>query len=340
MQIAIHHRPGSFSDKWIEYCDQHNVHYKLVDCYASDIIGQLQDCDGLMWHWSHGDHRDILFARQLTYSLEIMGKKVFPDSTTCWHFDDKVGQKYLLEAIGAPLVPSYVFYDKRQALDWAKKTTYPKVFKLRGGAGSENVRLVNDHSKAKQFINRAFSKGFKAKNRMHLFKNRLWHFRRDRDLKSLLNIGKGIGRLIIPTNAEKHLPVEKNYVYFQDMYRENDHDIRVNVIGKRAFAIKRMVRDDDFRASGSGKIIYATDQIPGTCIALSFLISKQLRSQCLTYDFVFQGNTPLVVEISYGFSQDAYIPCPGYWNDNLQLIEGQFNPEYFMIEDFIQTLAH
>ena len=28
----------------------------------------------------------------------VFGIKVFPDSNTAWHFDDKVGQKYLLEA--------------------------------------------------------------------------------------------------------------------------------------------------------------------------------------------------------------------------------------------------
>ena len=87
----------------------------------------MSDCDALMWNWDHTNPKDVLFARQLTYSLETMGKKVFPDSRTCWHFDDKVGQKYLLEAVGAPLVPSYVFYDKDEAIAWTERTEFPKV---------------------------------------------------------------------------------------------------------------------------------------------------------------------------------------------------------------------
>jgi len=146
MKIAIHKRPGSFSDRWIEYCNQKNINYKIVNCYDSDIINQLKDCSGLMWHWNHGDYREQNFARQLIISIEKMGAKVFPNSNTCWHFDDKVGQKYLLEAIGAPLAPTYVFYDKKSAFDWIDKTTFPKVFKLRGGAGSLNVKLV-EHKK-------------------------------------------------------------------------------------------------------------------------------------------------------------------------------------------------
>ena len=96
----------------------------------------MDDCDALMWHHFQTNPKAILFAKQLLFALEQSGKKVFPDFRTGWHFDDKLGQKYLLEAIDAPLVPSYVFYDKKEALEWVQKTDFPKVFKLRGGAGS------------------------------------------------------------------------------------------------------------------------------------------------------------------------------------------------------------
>ncbi len=56
-----------------------------------------------MWHFHQGSPRDILFAKQLIFALQTSGKRVFPDFNTVWHFDDKVGQKYLLEAIEAPI---------------------------------------------------------------------------------------------------------------------------------------------------------------------------------------------------------------------------------------------
>ena len=338
MKIAIHKRPASFSARWILYCQENNVPFKIVNCYDSDIIEQLKDCDGLMWHWAHYDHKAQLFARQLTYSLEIVGKKVFPDSKTCWHYDDKLGQKYLLEVIGAPFVPTYVFYDKSQALKWAENARYPMVFKLRGGAGSENVKIVRDIPKAKKLIKQAFGKGFKARDRKNFLKERLWHFKRDKDFTTLFKISKGIGRLFIPTEAEKTLHSEKNYVYFQEFIPENDHDIRIIVIGNRAFAIKRMVRERDFRASGSGVIVYDPSQIPRICIEWSFKISSKLQSQCLAYDFVFQNNKPFLVEISYAFARTGYLPCPGYWDETLAWHEGMFYPEWFMIEDFLQDI--
>ena len=48
MKIAIHQTKGSFSDRWIEYCQINEINYKIVNCYDSDIIEQLNDCEGLM----------------------------------------------------------------------------------------------------------------------------------------------------------------------------------------------------------------------------------------------------------------------------------------------------
>lgn len=146
MKIAIHNS-GSFSIRWIKYCKKYAIPFKTVNCYDSDIIKQLKDCDALMWHHDHGKFKDVLSAKKILFALEHAGIKVFPDFHTAWHFDDKVAQKYLLEAINAPLVPSYVFYDKKEALDWATATTYPKVWKLKGGAGAANVKLVRSKKK-------------------------------------------------------------------------------------------------------------------------------------------------------------------------------------------------
>src|SRR5690554_6479566 len=160
MKLAIHHRLGSFSERWIAYCEEKNIEYKIVNAFASDIIQQLSDCDELMWHHHHAQYKDVLAAKPILYALEHAGVKVFPDFKTGWHFDDKVAQKYILEAIGAPLVPSYVFYDEESAFIWANRTFYPKVFKLKGGAGAANVKLVRDQTQCKKLIARAFGKGF------------------------------------------------------------------------------------------------------------------------------------------------------------------------------------
>lgn len=338
-KIAIHARSGSFSDRWIEYCQRKSIPYKTVDCHSSNIIEELADCSFLMWNWSQTYAEDMLIARGLIRAVELMGIRVFPNSETCWHFDDKVSQKYLMEALGAPMVKSYVFLNQARALEWARKTEYPKVFKLRSGAGSSNVFLVNNINKAERLINKAFSTGFSAVSRWNALSERWWRFRRDKTFVSFFNVSRGIFRALVKNPALGRLPVQRNYAYFQDFIPDNDSDIRVIAIGGRAFGIKRMVREGDFRASGSGKILYDPELIPDECIRLTFDLAKKTGSQSLALDFVFSGDNPLIVEMSYAFASHAYLSCPGYWRNDMVWVEGNFHPEDFMVDDLIASSA-
>lgn len=338
--IAIHHREKSFTEKWIEYCEKNDIQYRLVNCFNSDIIDQLKDCDGLMWHWPHTDLKAQLFARQLTYSLEEMGVKVFPDSRTCWHYDDKVSQKYLLEAINAPLIPTYVFFNKEEALDWIEQTDFPKVFKTRNGASSQNVKLIHSKRDATKIINKAFGKGIPSYDKYGMFKESIWKLQRDKSPKAMGRVFKYFAMLPMPASMQPDHVVEKNYVYLQDFIPDNDSDIRIVVIGDRAFAIKRIVREGDFRASGSGRIVYDKHEIPEQTIKNTFDLNKKIQAQSIAVDWVYNSDKQdyQLVEISYAFVKKAYLNCPGYWDSDLKWHSGKFYPEYFMIEDFINNL--
>lgn len=336
MRIGIHQSKISFSERWVSYCRGQGIDYKIVNCYATDIISQLSDCDALMWHYNHKGPKDSKFARQLLSSVESAGKVVFPDMRTAWHFDDKVGQKYLLEAIGAPLAQTYVFYSKEEALTWTKGTTYPKVFKLRNGAGSDNVRLVRDRRHAERLIRKAFGKGFKQYAAWSNLKERYRKYRLGKT--DLANVIRGVLRLYNPPRYAEVTPRERGYIYFQDFIPGNKYDIRVIVIADKAFAIKRMVRGNDFRASGSGFIKYEREHFDEKTLRLAFNVSEKLKSQCMAYDFVYQSGNPVIVEISYGFALEAYDICPGYWDNNLNWYEGPFNPYGWMIEGIVAEI--
>ncbi len=157
--IAIHEEPGSFSDRWIEYCRQHAVDYVAVNCRRSDAIDRVRGARALLWSWHHRRPEDQAVARQLLAAVERMGVKVFPNATTNWHYDDKIAQKYLLEAVGAPLIPSYVFVDQQEAMAWIEAAEFPKVFKLRCGAGSANVVLAKTRREAAALCRRMFGRG-------------------------------------------------------------------------------------------------------------------------------------------------------------------------------------
>jgi len=337
MIIAIHHRKGSFSDRWIKYCEENLINYKIVNAFDNDIIEKVKECDIFMWHHHHGNFKDVLVAKNILYALEHAGVKVFPDFNTAWHFDNKVAQKYLFEAMDIPFVPSYVFYDKKEALLWIENTTFPKVFKLKGGAGAANVKLVKSKSQAIKLVNKAFGKGFPQFDRWQHLKDRYEKYKRGKD--SLVGVVKAIVRLFVNIEFSRLQNNDKGYIYFQDFIPNNNYDLRIIVVNGKAFALKRMVRENDFRASGSGSLIYERKAIDERCIKTAFDTNKQIKAQSIAFDFIFdQHNSPLVVEISYGYAISAYDKCEGYWDEDLNFIEKQFIPQNWMIDNIVESL--
>ncbi|MBX9448445.1 MAG: hypothetical protein KL787_01440 [Taibaiella sp.] len=338
MKIAIHHRNGSFSDQWINYCEQHNMDYKIVDCYSNGIVEELKQFDILLWHWHHNDYKAQLFGRQLAYAVEYTSIQMFPDRNTVWYFDDKIGQRYLLEAIAAPLIDSYVFYDKKSAIEWiSNRSEWPIVFKLKGGAGSRNVKLIPSRSEALRLVNIAFGKGFSPYSGWEYFKGRVKQYK-DKIISWKQLLRSSI-RIVVRPDYLKLMPKERGYLYFQDFIGENECDNRIIVIGDKAFAIKRYNRRNDFRASGSGKIEYPDNEsIDKRLLTISFEIKNALRVQAIAFDYVYHDNEPKLIEISFGFTSKVYEPCKGYWEeDSLNWHPGPIRPQEWIIEDLIRA---
>lgn len=337
MKLAIHSSKWGFSPHWIEYCEAKNIPYKVVDCYSSDIVEQVRDCDVLLWHNHHTLSKDKLFALKLLFALEHAGKKVWPEFNSSWHFDDKVAQKYLLEAINAPLVPTEVFYSKKEALEYVNKTTFPKVFKLRGGAGSSNVKLMHTKADAVKMVNKAFGPGFASYDKWGNIKETVRKYKLGKTSGN--DVLKSLRRLVKSTEFARVHGKEKGYVLFQDFVPNNNFDIRIIVIGDRAFAIKRMVRDNDFRASGSGFVRYEREEMDERCVKISFDVQQTLKASCVAFDYVFdENNNPMIVEINYGFAIEVYYPCPGYWDRQLNWHEGKFHATHFIIDDIVKDI--
>lgn len=336
MKLAIHFTPGGFSDRWIHYCQQNNIPYKVVDCYNTNIVEDLKDCNALMWHHNHALPKDQLFAKQLMFSLEESGMVVFPDFNTAWHFDDKLGQKYLFETLELPAVKAYAFFSKKEAKKWIETTDLPKVFKLRRGAGSRNVWLVKTKSEAKRLINKAFGRGFRQYDAWGAIKENYNKLKQGKStFKKLL---KAAAHLIYPLALEKSIGKERGYVYFQDFIPDNDCDIRIIVVQDKAFAIRRNVRKNDFRASGSGLIEYEKHHFSDETVRLAFNMAEKMKSACVGFDFVYDNGKPMILEVSYGFNKYVYDSCTGYWDKDLNWHPGEINPYGWMVENVISKV--
>lgn len=339
MKIAIADRKGSFSDYWIKYCEEHSIPYKVVNPYDTDIVEQVSDCDAFMWHHHHANYKDALFAKQLLFSLEQAGKVVFPNFRTGWHFDDKLGQKYLFEALGVRAAKSWVFYDKKSAYEWIETTDFPKVFKLRGGAGSANVMLAHNAREAKSFVKRAFGRGFAQFRGNDYVRDRYKAYKaKNITLKALL---RSCGRLLIPTEYAKMHASEKGYVYFQEFIPNEGFDYRLEIVNDKAIAMIRMCREGDFRASGGHDDRFDVSLIPQDVVDFAFKCYDKLGVQSVALDIVRESTTGqlYLIEVSYCYGVDEDEFEHGYWTRDGKHHQEPFNGVYWMIEEVINAIS-
>jgi len=336
--IGIHHREGGWSWRWLELCRQRGHAHEVVDAYRSDLIRKLDRFDVFFWAWSHRETRDLTFAHSIIRSVENVGVLVFPDSQTCWHYDDKVAQKYLLESVGAPLVPTYVFYDERSANEWILETSWPKVFKLRRGAGSSNVKLVRTRAEALRFCKQAFDTGFDPTEKVFDdSKTKLRGIKRPSDaIRLIRKLPHGLQKL---RTRRKYTAREVGYLYFQDFVDNNEYDVRVTIIGNRAFVFRRKTRPGDFRASGSGMVDFDVSYIDGDCISTAFEVADKIGSQSAAFDFVIdEQGRHLIVEVSYTYMDRVVHECPGHFDRNMNWHEGHTWPQDAVFDDIISRL--
>lgn len=124
-----------------------------------DFWEEVSKLDLFIYQWEHYD-RPKQIAQTIIPIIEYeMKVRCFPNWRTSWHFDDKIRQYFILKQHGFPVVESYIFWDKSEALQWIKSAKMPVVFKLKSGAGSYNVVLVTQKSEGEQLISKMFGKG-------------------------------------------------------------------------------------------------------------------------------------------------------------------------------------
>jgi glutathione synthase/RimK-type ligase-like ATP-grasp enzyme len=316
-----------WTDGWINHCAENSIPFEAVNCFKTDIVQKLKNYSALFWNFNPWRYEDLLFARHILKAAESLGLKVFPNEATRWHYDDKIAQKYLLESVDAPLAPTYVFFNLKEALDWIDQTGFPVIGKLRRGAASNNVFLLKTRAEGRAFCKRMFGPGISPAPR--LFSDMGVRMNKAKKLKSGKDLVLAFSRLALKiTEARRHFPPEKGYALFQEFLPANTHDIRIFVIGTNAWGFTRNMRKNDFRASGSGSFDYSRDRIPDSVVKAAITVSQKLGFQAMTYDFLRDGKGDhKMIEISFGTFSKPYFDCAGHWDQDIQWHEGHTWPQ-------------
>lgn len=320
----------SFSKIWQVRAKDKGMHVITVDHTTSNFIEKVGQADAFMWRFGYSISQQAI-AKRIIHSISHgLNIPVYPSVDTCWHFEDKISQLYLLQTVGIPMAETKIYWSRSTLNEHIKDLNLPLIVKLSSGIRSENVCKLNSIEEVETFSDRIFGFGLDSLSKP---KNPLIRM---------------LGRFAVPMkllfDRVKVADIQSGYVYLQEFLPNNTFDTRISVVGNKAFAYRRHNRPNDFRASGGGNFDFDQDKIDKRFIALAFKIAKSLNLQTLAIDGLYRDGEPVIAEISYTFAAWAVNLLPGYWietdtesfhfieNSNLCIEEIIFDT---FIEDFL-----
>jgi len=278
LQKLFNKSTPDWSNKFIEVLELYKLDYCKIFIDKDDWINMVKQCDVLIWKPKFmGPMSSSFFKEKVFFIQYVLGKRIYPNFETIWHFDSKIAQKYIFDNSNIKTPKTYVIFDYNEAISKSMTIKYPIVLKKSNGAGSANVKLIKNKIQFQKVIIKEF-----------IFR---------RIMANILKFG------IDPFG----------YVYFQEFIKDNKRDLRINIIGDRyAVGFWRENRRNDFRASGSGKIDY-TREIPKEVIEYCARISKENKFDSMAYDVLFKDGDFVIIEMSYGFVDKAFYNASGYY---------------------------
>ena len=342
MEIALllnsNNKLNSYSEKFKKILIKNSIPYKLIDPNSEKLLEDIKSCSHLLFRHSQGDTDLLIYESLFNIVHNVFQIKCYPNFETYWPYENKIKEFYLLKSHDFPIIDSHIFWNYKHAITFIEKAQFPIVAKLSKGASSSNVVIVNTVDEGKKIINQIFNKGVKTKglnnssNLASVSKLGILKYSKSLLRSCLLKL-----QLLKDKIEYPEWQIQKDSILFQKYLPNNSFDTRVTVIGNRAFAFRRFVRKNDFRASGSGNFDVNPDKIDIRCLKIAFSVSKQLNFNTMAYDFLYdESNIPYINEISYCFVDLAVQSCPGFWDENLTWQNSQNWPQYYQLSDFLQ----
>jgi glutathione synthase/RimK-type ligase-like ATP-grasp enzyme len=269
----------NWAEKFAKYLDESGLVYEFLYIDENNWIEKCENFDLIIWKPAFMGVRSTQILKEKIYFMQnTMGKHVYPNYETIWHFDSKIAQSYVLKYTKIKTPETFVSFDYDNTVERLKVTKYPIIVKKSAGAGSSGVKLISSYKNALRCVNREF----------------LWQ-----------NL---FSRIVSSKLFDKY-----GQIYFQEFLDSNNSDLRITIIGnKYAFGFWRKNRKNDFRASGSGKIDFETD-IPKEIIKYCSQISRNNNYDSMAYDILYKENDFCIIEMSYGFSESAIYKSKGYY---------------------------
>ena len=243
---------------------------------------------------------------------------IIPNFNSFIAHENKMLQELEMKRLDIKSPSSNIVGTYEEGMDFLNKSTFPIIAKKSKGFGSKTVEKINSIKEGKIFLKKNLTDGV------------------------TLNIGY-FKWLYKKWKYNTLYPRQHGKVIFQEMIENLLFDWKVLIFNDVCFVLKRFIKKDDFRASGSG--IFDYKAIPSDKV-LNFAleIRKKLNIPFASFDIVESNNQCFLIEyqsIHFGLltasNAEVYYK---YENNNWNTYKKDLEVDYFFansIVDYIKT---
>ena len=203
--------------------------------------------------------------------------KIYPNFDVLLSHEDKIYQEYYksfmkINSISCIVVHNFLELEK---IDFQRNY----VFKWQDGSGSRNVSLVANiydvYRKCKPILIKNIQRNIEIRQTIeYTIKAKLLIF--------LLKISSAKKGYHLFQKKCKSLFLNDCSFVLQEFKEGYQHDFKILIYYDRIFALRRNVRKNDFRASGSG--LFFTGELPSFALEFVYHIYKQMKLPILSLD--------------------------------------------------------
>lgn len=279
------------------YCKTNGIKYQNYDIHASDWLDKAKELDVIFWHVD-STPSTLYEAESKIYILEkILKKTCFPSYHEIWQYEDKCRAYYLYEVYNLPCIPTLSSNSREESIKLSETINYPVIVKTRTGAGSFGVKKIDNKAQLRRHIKKVFS-------------------------------SKG-------THTLYPYERQKDYILLQEFIDDASYDLRVMLVGDKAYGYYRYPNKGDFRASGEGnedhsrptpidvlrEAISVREALGARVLGVDFLYSAKYKQHLIIEASIFNEIDPPSIETKLG-------GVPGFYDisdpNNIHYQEGAF----------------
>lgn len=147
------------NEYFIKSCNELGIEYEIFDPTNEHFIDDIKKSSihKFLVRPSHKtQHIRQMFFEKVEIVANDLNRFVYPSLNEQKIYEAKRTSAYFLQANNIPYPKTWVFYCKKEALQFVKKINYPIVFKTHNGAGASGVEIIKTKKQAINIIKTCF----------------------------------------------------------------------------------------------------------------------------------------------------------------------------------------